>query len=46
MDALGLGLNYFEEPWLRKAGSENATEKKMGSDSEWTGLTEKALHHL
>lgn len=33
MDALGLGLNYFEEPWLRKTGSENATEK-MGSDSE------------
>lgn len=26
----------FQEPWLRKTGSENATEK-MGSDSEQMG---------
>lgn len=35
----------LRQPWLRKTGSENATEK-MGSDSEQIGLIEKALYHL
>lgn len=38
-----LGLNYFEEPWLKKADSENAAKEKVGSVSEQISFVEKTL---
>lgn len=44
MSAFSLELNYSEEPWLRKAGSKNATKEKIGSVSEQISFIEKSLH--
>lgn len=43
MSALGLGLNSFEEPWLRKAHSKKAAKEKVGSVSEQISFVEKTL---
>lgn len=39
--ALGLGLNSFEEPCLRKADSKKAAKEKVGSVSEQISFVEK-----
>lgn len=41
MSAFGLGLNYFGEPWLRKAGSENVAKEKAGSVFEHISFVEE-----